>query len=813
MQRLLPTPETVDQELARRRTNAGLAHDLAAVRQRCRSLAGFVREAWPVLMPEADKAYVHGWHVDLVCRHLEALTSGEFLARGMDNRLLINVPPSMGKSLVLCVLFPAWLWGPAGQPGHQFIATSFREENCRRDSGRFLKLVSSDWYQRLWGDRVQVTRGGDELIENAAGGVRRNVPFGSLTSAKADTLLIDDPHSVDTAESDADRTRATMRFRESVTTRLNDPVRSSIVVIMQRLHENDISGVILSLGMRYVHLMLPMRFELERACVTPFGCDPRTTDGELLFPERFPEAVVDRDEAAMAEHAVAGQHQQRPAPRGGLMFKRHWFGAVDAPPADCRFVRGWDLAGSVKKTSAFTAGVKVGHCQRERRWYVCDVVRDRVLNPETMIVNTAQRDGKSVEISLPQDPGSAGAIQARSLIGALVGYNATATPESGEKADRAIPAKAQAEAGNILLVRGPWNEAFLNELACLDETAIVLTAQGYKSISHVTVEDWVVTRFGWRRVLQSGCTGHKKLCEIGFSNGQRLRTTLDHLIFHPGYGFKRAEMFTVGESLLQFTGTPSFAGSRAVGHILPAALPAEISAFFCIAPFMRTRWGQSLLAVISTIEMVIRRTIALEIFNALPLPTIGRLGATALIENAFNAVRTLTHQHREINIAPRAAGEKLIQTFDCDGTSARSADIYSAPIIGTRNSAACLVRRRRIGGLMPTTSTSASYQNNASGVEKSSSLSFDSNNFAADVAVSSIHMLPGVHKVYNLRVHEVPEYVANGVLVHNCFPAGAYKDQVDAFSRAFSRFVMQPSVRIVAPIVVTAPLVIHGTNE
>lgn len=447
-------------EIARRRTDHRESGSIAESRERCRSLVGFIREAWHVLLPQ--EPYVHGWHLDLVCRHLEAVTNGEMLQRGLDNRLLINVPPSLGKSLTVMVFWQAWEWGPSGKPHLQHIATSFREENCYRDSGRFLKLVSSDWYQSRW--RVPIARGGQELVENTAGGNRRTVPFGSLTSAKAHRLAIDDPHSVDTAESDTDRARTVMRFRESVTSRLNDPVRDAIVVIMQRLHENDISGTILSLKMPYIHVMLPMRFEPERACITPFGRDPRTIDGELLFPERFPERVVDRDEAIMGSHATAAQDQQRPSPRGGLMFKRHWFHVVKAAPTDCRWVRGWDLAGSVKKTSAFTAGVKVGFCRADSKFYIADVARDRVANPETMIVNTASVDGKGVEISLPQDPGAAGAIQARALVAALVGYNVTATPESGEKADRAIPVRSQAEAGNVCIVEGPFLEAFLDEL-------------------------------------------------------------------------------------------------------------------------------------------------------------------------------------------------------------------------------------------------------------------------------------------------------------------------------------------------------------
>ena len=458
LERVLPSAEAISQEMARRRTSLALAQDAESVKGRCKSLASFIREAWHVLLP--DTPYVHNWHLDLICRHLEAVTRGEFLARGLQNRLLLNVPPGTMKSLVM-VFWTAWEWGPEGLPGIQATATSFKEDNCTRDQNRFRKLVKSDWFQKLW--PVDIVKDSEEWIENSRGGWRKTSAYQSLTGGRSDRLIIDDPHSVDTAESDADREKAERTFRESATSRLNDPGKSAIIVIMQRLHEKDISGVILSAKMPYVHVMLPMRFEPERRSISPFGEDPRTYEGELLFTERFPESVVDRDEAAMGSHATAGQHQQRPAPRGGLRFKRHWFTIVKVSTAQRR-VRAWDLAASEKKTSAYTAAVRLGHDPKRRKFIVEHVMRTRVPNPEPVIVNIASQDGKGVEIDLPQDPGQAGKIQAKALVGALAGYIVKASPESGDKLARAEPVIAQAEAMNIEIVEGDWNEAFLDEL-------------------------------------------------------------------------------------------------------------------------------------------------------------------------------------------------------------------------------------------------------------------------------------------------------------------------------------------------------------
>lgn len=637
------------------------------------SLAGFVRCAWSILEPGAP--YIHGWHIDAMCEHLEAVTAGQI------TRLLINVPPGAMKSLLVGVLWPSWEWGPRNLPHHRFVATAHKEPLAIRDNLKARRLVSSDWYQSLWGNRVILT--GDQnaktKFENTKTGFREAMAFNSLTGSRGDRVLCfphneivhtehgpmkigeivkskkpirvwsskpgsgkielksvfdwkhnpgsklvevglsdgttftctpdhkiwtsggwlpagsltpshsipcqaipygpdsaranailggqsalgfgrvadgqrivsgkfgptgavpspivaafqlirrkfapcfsapnllnnptlnakpftqnvgclvaggndgrlisgqfssgsilikrersvpfgvgdvlcsgsvckiaepciaavpvfvanfmsirgrpderkhnslvhkhlgghsakvgvkarisfvrwrfqnlfwngqgsasraghnpsfaadpaqiahaiqslkagerfpifvreaghadetfclsvednhsffvgsgkgvlvsncDDPHSVDDAASEQKRETAVTTFLEAVPTRLNNPAKSAIVVIMQRLHEQDVSGVILSRKLGYEHLMLPMEFEASRRCRTSIGfTDPRTTDGELLFPARFPREVVDRDKRVMGEYASAGQFQQRPAPRGGAIFKTEY---------------------------------------------------------------------------------------------------------------------------------------------------------------------------------------------------------------------------------------------------------------------------------------------------------------------------------------------------------------------------------------------------------------------------------------------------------------------------------------------------------
>jgi predicted phage terminase large subunit-like protein len=454
----------VEQERAR------LARDCEAIRHRCKTLSGFVREAWHVLEP--SQPYVHGWHVGAICDHLEAVTQGQI------TRLLINIPPGTMKSLLTSVFWPAWEWGPQGLAAYRYLTTSYAEKYVKRDSRRMRDLVASEWYRSLWPE-IELTRAGEMSFANTKTGGREGVAFGSLTAGRGDRVIIDDPHSTETAESDTERENTTRIFRESVPTRLNNPEKSAIVVVMQRLHEKDVSGQIMKLGLGYDHLMLPMEFEPKRRCSTSIGFkDPRSQDGELLFPERFPRVVIERDKKVMGSYATAGQFQQRPAPREGGLFKRGWFDVVDVVPANARKVRRWDFAATDPKDKKKQGGDPdwtVGLLLSELRgtYYVEHVVREQEspAGVERLLKATATQDGKFIKVVVPQDPGAAGKSNAAHLIKLLAGWDIHSVLETGSKEVRATPVAAQAEAGNIKLVRGSWNETFLDEVSMFPNAA------------------------------------------------------------------------------------------------------------------------------------------------------------------------------------------------------------------------------------------------------------------------------------------------------------------------------------------------------
>jgi predicted phage terminase large subunit-like protein len=421
------------------------------------NLGEFIRRAWHVLEP--TQHYVHGWHMDAISEHLEAVT------RGQINRLLINVPPGTMKSMATGVFWPAWEWGPMGMQSMRFIGASHEEGLATRDSVKMRRLVQSEWFQDRWPLRMVGDQNAKTYFENEATGWRQACPVRSMTGRRGDRVTWDDPHSVEDAHSEAALGEANRVFRETLPTRLNSPEHSAIVVVMQRLSEKDVSGIILAEDFGYVHLCLPMEYEGPRGANGIGFVDPRSEPGELLFPARFPREVVDRDKKIMGPYAVAGQLQQRPAPPSGGEFEPDLIEVVDAVPAGVeQWVRGWDL-GATEGGGDPTAGVRLGRL-RDGRYIVTSVVREffGTTKRDRLIKATASGDGVRVQQSLPQDPGQAGKGQVAGLAAMLAGHDVHASPETGDKVVRARPFASQVNAGNVLMLRGAWNTEFIEEL-------------------------------------------------------------------------------------------------------------------------------------------------------------------------------------------------------------------------------------------------------------------------------------------------------------------------------------------------------------
>lgn len=436
------------------------------------SLLEFIKLCWPVLEP--GRQFKEGKVIEVLCDHLEAV------AKRKIKRLNINVPPGCMKSLTTSVFWPAWVWGPANMPWARFVAFAYSEDLTIRDNKKMRALIESELYQRYWGHRVTPNpkEWGAEKIANLETGFKLATSIGGVgTGERGDFIIIDDPHNVREGESDAKRNAAVMWFGETLPTRVNDQEESPMVMIMQRVHESDVSGFVLeNLRDEWEHLCLPMRRELDHQYPsrTSLGFrDWRETEGELLWPDRFPESAIAALEktfrAAGGDYAVAGQLQQRPAPREGGMFKRDAFQIIDPKdvPTGGEVVRGWDLAATKDGRAAYTVGLRMRRVAVGDKvgYYIDSVARGQWTPHEVdaQLLKAAREDGRSALQDIPQDPGQAGKSQVAHFAKLLEGYNFAFSVESGSKEDRARPFSSQVEAGNVYLVKAPWNGPFLAE--------------------------------------------------------------------------------------------------------------------------------------------------------------------------------------------------------------------------------------------------------------------------------------------------------------------------------------------------------------
>jgi len=447
-----------------------------------RSLLEFTRQAWPILEPGVKMK--EGWVLEAICDHLEAV------ARGDIKRLLINVPPGSSKSRLARVMFPLWMW--THKPWARIIGASYALTLSERDSYYARTIVQTDWYQQNFGVSISSEQGAKVNFDNTnMGGMRAISVGGATTGFRGDLLLLDDGHNVSDGESDAKRSEAVSWFLETFQTRVNDLDNTPIVVIGQRIHEEDIYSAALELG--YDHLNIPMEWEEEQRKTTSIGwTDPRTKEDELMWPERFSADAVERLKKALGPYAASAQLQQRPVPRKGGLFQVDNIRQIDELPDEPFIaVRAWDLAGSEGK-GAFTVGTKLLWGEKSQQFYVADVQRQQLGGGAVreLIQKVADEDSISTRIIIPKDPGQAGKVQTEDIIALLRGYSVKAEAQSGSKELRAEPLASQIEIGKVAVLKRTWTKAWLDELRFFPKSKfkdqVDATASAFNELSALT---------------------------------------------------------------------------------------------------------------------------------------------------------------------------------------------------------------------------------------------------------------------------------------------------------------------------------------
>lgn len=359
----------------------------------------FVKLAWPSIEP--GTAYVPGWHIDAISTHLTSL------ARGDIKRLLVNMPPRHAKSSLISVLWPVWMW--LQDPSLRFLCASYDMPLAVRDNRKCRLLIRSDWFQERYGGLFQLRRDQNEKsnFENSRGGYRIATSVGGGTGKGGDILIIDDPHPIEQKKGAIRREAVLDWFKDTWSTRLNSQIDGKMIVVGQRVHDEDLSGYILNgnAGEEWVHLNLSAEYEEGSPCKTYFPTDqelwhdPRTQEGELLWPARFPQDVIDKEKRVHGPQGYAALYQQRPVPASGNVLNvnhRRWFSVdettgcylLETPRGikpvfkrDCWLFATVDLAISEKQSADFTV-LQAWAVTPFKDLLLLDIVRDHFTHPE-----------------------------------------------------------------------------------------------------------------------------------------------------------------------------------------------------------------------------------------------------------------------------------------------------------------------------------------------------------------------------------------------------------------------------------------------
>ena len=359
----------------------------------------FLELAFRILHPGTN--YSYGWHIEAMCHTLQGVYEGRI------RRLIITIPPRHLKSTTATIAFPAWVLGR--DPHLKIMTASYGDRLARDLSDKFRTLIGSPDYKRLFPHMVVGARGNrsTEVWTTSGGGRQMVSRGGAATGFGADFLIVDDLLKADEARSATERDNAIAFFEGTLLSRLNDHRTGRIIIIQQRLHEDDLVGHLLSRG-GYHHLNLPAIAE-EPGCfdLNPFRRHERQI-GDVLFEANFPREELDTLRREMGEHIFQAQYQQNPVPPGGAIVHGDWFAdRYDETPDRnefSRIVQSWDIGTSDQPNSDFTVGLTFGY--RNRKWLLLDVFRRRLELPDVKQAILCLRREWEADISIVEKIGS-----------------------------------------------------------------------------------------------------------------------------------------------------------------------------------------------------------------------------------------------------------------------------------------------------------------------------------------------------------------------------------------------------------------------
>ena len=420
------------------------------------NLRYFVWKSFGTILPGTP--YLPNWHVDAIVHQLMCVHGGEV------SRLLINQPPRSLKSICASVAYVAWVLGH--EPASRIIVVSYANELASELHRQFRMVIDSEWYRALFPAMRPARDTGFELVTTAGGGRYATSVGGTLTGRGADLIIVDDPIKAEKAASELTRKRVIDWYAGSLVSRLNDKQKGRIVVVMQRLHENDLAGHLLEQG-GWEHLDLPA-IALDDAII-PLGSG-RTKmrhAGDILHPKREGKEALDRIKAEIGSLQFSAQYQQRPIPIEGNLIRRDWFRYYDNPPqqgSPGRTVQSWDIAMMTGDTNDYSVCTTWRIVKSD--YYLVDVFRARLQYPELRRRIARLAAQHNVQTILIENAGPGMALLQDLWNDLPQGMPRPLGPKpEGSKLDRMVAQSAKIEAGQVLLPReAGWLDAFLLEL-------------------------------------------------------------------------------------------------------------------------------------------------------------------------------------------------------------------------------------------------------------------------------------------------------------------------------------------------------------
>lgn len=412
------------------------------------SLAEYTKDVFPV--EHGERELIWGRHLDAVCAHLEAVS------RGVFNRLIINIPPGMMKSLLTSVYWPSWEWAREATADRGFLCVSSTPDVAVRDSRRMRETVQSEWYQRTFSPTWQFTRTQNTKTSylTTAGGYRISRSTGAkMTGLRGDCIVFDDPLDAREAIGASDRVQTVNDWFEAVLFNRRNHPSDPVVIIMQRLHDNDLTGYLERKG-GWTILRLPMEFEPEHKCVTPIWEDWRTEPGELLLPEMFTPDEIAELRRSLGSMQYAAQYQQRPAPEGGAVFKREWFQQwteSDRPHTFDLVWASWDMTFKKSKDSHYVVGQCWGRVGD--RLYLLDQIRAKMDLPDVKAAVSRSADrwrdtfGRIDAILVENTANGPAVVESLATDWPIIPID----PQGNSKQSRAHAAAVTTEAGKIYI--------------------------------------------------------------------------------------------------------------------------------------------------------------------------------------------------------------------------------------------------------------------------------------------------------------------------------------------------------------------------